>query len=100
MKLNRLAQSDLDTIEISLRYMEAATQIDGIKILNFIKLDPAASEASLPEAYIKVIRNGNICSSPVGKFSIKGQPLSLGYGCVYSGIIIHEFMHALGNILI
>ena len=35
------------------------------------------------------------CSSAVGRIG-SAQTLSLGSGCMYPGIIQHEFMHALG----
>lgn len=44
--------------------------------------------------HIEIYR-GNGCSSAVGRNGGK-QYLSLGYGCVSKGIVIHEFMHALG----
>nr|XP_002120892.2 zinc metalloproteinase nas-14-like [Ciona intestinalis] len=40
---------------------------------------------------------GQGCSSMVGyKKNIKQQTMSLQYGCHYSGIIVHEFLHTLG----
>ena len=36
------------------------------------------------------------CSSYVGKIG-GPQPVSIGYGCEYKGIVIHEFFHALGR---
>jgi len=44
--------------------------------------------------YVKIIRGGG-CYSYVGRTG-GAQPVSLGYGCVYERIIIHEFMHASG----
>jgi len=44
--------------------------------------------------YVKIIRGGG-CYSYVGRTGA-AQPVSLGYGCVYERIIIHEFMHASG----
>jgi len=44
--------------------------------------------------YVSIIRDGG-CYSYVGRIG-GAQKLSLGYGCVYEYIIIHEFMHAAG----
>jgi len=44
--------------------------------------------------YVSIIRDSG-CYSYVGRIG-GGQKLSLGYGCVYERIIIHEFMHAAG----
>jgi len=41
------------------------------------------------------IAPGSGCSSSVGRTGSR-QQVSLGRGCVYTGIVIHEFMHALG----
>merc|ERR1719384_1819662 len=41
------------------------------------------------------IHKGSGCSSSVGRVG-RGQQVSLGNGCVYKGIVQHEFMHALG----
>lgn len=44
--------------------------------------------------YVHIL-SGEGCSSSVGR--IGGvQVVSLGYGCLYHGIVLHEFMHALG----
>ena len=39
--------------------------------------------------------DGYRCSSNVGRTG-GAQPVSLGNGCVYVGIVIHELMHAAG----
>ncbi|MCL4139353.1 UNVERIFIED_CONTAM: hypothetical protein GTU68_042111 [Idotea baltica] len=46
------------------------------------------------EDYI-FIKKGNGCSSAVGRVQGR-QTVSLGNGCVYYGIVIHELMHAAG----
>ncbi len=44
--------------------------------------------------YIKIMK-GTGCHSKVGRCGRK-QDVSLGTGCVYTGIVIHELMHAVG----
>ena len=44
--------------------------------------------------YINIMKGGG-CYSYVGRVTGR-QDVSLGNGCVYTHIIIHEFMHALG----
>ena len=56
----------------------------------YFRFKARASEAD----YISIIRGGG-CWSYIGKTGNK-QQLSLGHGCVYNGVIIHEFMHAVG----
>ena len=59
----------------------------------FFRIVPRSNEAD----YVSVYR-GSGCSSYVGR---QGgvQYLSLGTGCASSvGVIIHEFMHAIGNV--
>jgi hypothetical protein len=77
-----IPNSDKEKIEIALDKLEARTGS-----LKFIKRTDQKS-------YIKVFR-GNGCFSYVG---IQGgeQPLSLASGCMRTGTIQHEFMHALG----
>jgi len=55
-----------------------------------IKFVPRSSE----KGYV-YIAAGQGCSSSVGRTGSR-QQVSLGRGCVYTGIVIHEFMHALG----
>jgi len=55
-----------------------------------IQFRPRSSEAD----YIH-IQKGNGCSSHVGR-SRGGQPVTLGQGCVHTGTVIHELMHAAG----
>lgn len=46
--------------------------------------------------YLKFIK-GSGCYSLIGKNSNVGeQPISIGFGCLYQGTIIHEIIHALG----
>ena len=47
------------------------------------------------EDYIEVFK-GTGCWSFVGRQGGK-QLLSLGNGCISVGIVVHEFMHAIGN---
>merc|ERR1719187_440944 len=46
------------------------------------------------ENYIGIVRKSG-CFSSVGMVGGR-QALSLGHGCVYTGIVQHEFLHALG----
>merc|ERR1719510_2389551 len=55
-----------------------------------IKFVPRSSE----RGYV-YIAAGQGCSSSVGRTGSR-QQVSLGRGCVHTGIVIHEFMHALG----
>lgn len=45
--------------------------------------------------YITVIKDKG-CYSYVGNIKRYGQRLSLGKGCLHHGVILHEFVHALG----
>ncbi len=45
--------------------------------------------------YVHLVK-GSGCSSAVGMVGGR-QEVSLGEGCVYTGIILHELMHALGE---
>jgi Notch-like protein len=42
------------------------------------------------------IERGSGCHSSVGRTGYM-QIVSLGNGCVYTGIVIHELMHAVGE---
>ncbi|XP_027214325.2 zinc metalloproteinase nas-4 isoform X2 [Penaeus vannamei] len=49
---------------------------------------------TIEKDYIHILK-GDGCSSSVGR--VKGaQPVSLGPGCLYVGIVMHEFMHVAG----
>ncbi|XP_074657985.1 uncharacterized protein LOC141910975 [Tubulanus polymorphus] len=45
--------------------------------------------------WLKFFKGGG-CYSYIGRYKAGGQPVSIGSGCEYNGIIIHEIMHALG----
>ncbi|MDE1463641.1 M12 family metallopeptidase [Spartinivicinus poritis] len=69
-------------IEAALKYVASKTNVKFVKRTN-------------QSNYVKVI-NGSGCWSYVGMTG-RQQQLSLSYpGCVYQGIIAHEFLHALG----
>jgi len=55
-----------------------------------IRFRPRTSE----KAFIHIMK-GNGCSSSVGRTGSQ-QTVSLGNGCVYTGIVMHELMHASG----
>merc|ERR550525_2120171 len=55
-----------------------------------IRFRPRTSES----AYLYLMK-GSGCSSTVGRTGSR-QTVSLGQGCVYSGIVMHELMHAAG----
>lgn len=46
--------------------------------------------------YIRVTNNAEGCFAYVGYLRTPGQQLNLGNYCMYKGIIIHEFLHAIG----
>ncbi|XP_050727620.1 zinc metalloproteinase nas-4-like isoform X2 [Eriocheir sinensis] len=49
---------------------------------------------TIEKDYIHILK-GDGCSSSVGRMH-GAQEVSLGPGCIYVGIVIHEFMHAAG----
>ena len=49
---------------------------------------------TIEDNYVNIMKGGG-CYSPIGRVGGK-QDLSLGRNCVYPGIVIHEFMHAVG----
>ncbi|CAF0955550.1 unnamed protein product [Brachionus calyciflorus] len=83
-------QEQKNTIESALRMVEQVTSVKGFYCIQFI---PRTNQAE----YINVI-NSNGCWSYVGKVVSNGaQTLSLQIpGCVHTGIVAHEFIHALG----
>jgi hypothetical protein len=58
-------------------------------------VDPRFVPRTSESAYIHIVP-GNGCSSSVGRTG-RVQSVSLGQGCVYLGIVIHELMHAVGQ---
>ncbi|KAL5280491.1 hypothetical protein ACFFRR_004459 [Megaselia abdita] len=46
--------------------------------------------------FIRVTNNAAGCFAYVGYIKTAGQQLNLGNNCVHKGIIIHEFLHAIG----
>ena len=65
-----------------------------LKTYIFLRFRPRTNQRD----YIH-IHKGSGCSSSVGRVSGM-QRVSLGRGCVYKGIVQHEFMHALGKFLL
>ncbi|XP_045611177.2 zinc metalloproteinase nas-4 [Procambarus clarkii] len=67
-----------------------AMSIKNYEELTCIRFVPRQVE----QDYIHLIK-GDGCSSSVGR---KGgaQPVSLGPGCIYVGVVMHELMHAIG----
>lgn len=51
---------------------------------------------NVSENYIFVTNQAGGCASAVGYIGIPEQRLHLGPGCMHTGHIIHEFVHALG----
>ena len=56
-----------------------------------IKLIPRTTESN----YVRIIQ-GNGCFSFIGRIG-GGQDLSIGIGCEFKGIVLHEMLHALGR---
>jgi hypothetical protein len=66
--------------------------MDGLESVTCIKIVPRTTE----DSYIKIISN-KTCVSYVGRISQPGQIISLDNpGCMSTGIIQHELIHALG----
>jgi len=66
---------------------KAMDTYEGITCIKFV-------ERTSETDYIEIIKDDG-CYSQVGRFGGK-QPVSLGDGCVYEYIIVHELMHAVG----
>jgi hypothetical protein len=65
--------------------------LTGVIKAKFLRARP-----TLPTHYIEIVKDGG-CWSYIGKPpSWTVQAMSLDNGCVYNGIIQHEFLHALG----
>ena len=48
--------------------------------------------------YVEVFKgNPGACWSYIGRLGRGEQQLSLGAGCVQVGVVVHEFMHAIGK---
>ena len=60
-----------------------------------IRVRPLTQYDDANDGYVKIIK-GDGCFSSVGRQPSPGQELSIGHGCQVPGIIVHEFMHALG----
>jgi len=67
---------------------------DAIATLNRLTCVTIVPANDTDKDFINIIR-GRGCYSVVGKVD-GAQPLSLGFGCVNKGIVMHELMHALG----
>ncbi|KAF0309811.1 Zinc metalloproteinase nas-13 [Amphibalanus amphitrite] len=61
-----------------------------------IRVRPLGPTDDASQGYVRIIK-GDGCYSSVGRqVSSPGQELSLGNGCLFPGIVVHEFMHAIG----
>jgi len=60
-----------------------------------IRFIDVTGRTSSVRTYLSIKRLSG-CWSYVGRSKIGEQQLSIGWGCEYNGIIIHEIMHALG----
>lgn len=79
-------------VESSLgRYTEMIRQaIDEIQDKTCLRFVPRTTERD----YITIYR-GSGCYSGIGRLG-RSQPVSLGYGCLYRGTMVHELLHAAG----
>ncbi len=62
-----------------------------------IRFVPNTGANNYPD-YVHLVK-GYGCSSSIGRVGGR-QEVSLGQGCIYTGIILHELMHALGKFLL
>lgn len=78
--------------ELTLQKELIRSAMDEIENKSCLQFVPRTEERN----YIKFV-SGNECSSQLG--CVGGpQKLTLGYGCMYIGIVLHELMHAAGFI--
>lgn len=66
---------------------EAIEEIESKTCVRFIP-------RSMERDYITIFR-GSGCYSAIGRMR-RAQPVSLGYGCLYKGTMVHELLHAVG----
>jgi hypothetical protein len=85
-KISNLVCNYSDAVERSV----IAKAIGEYHLRTCIKFRPRTTETD----YIHLTK-GNGCSSHVGRTG-GAQPVTLGPGCVFTGIAIHELMHAVG----
>lgn len=87
-----IATAEQNTINTALTRIQDQTRVGTRSCITF---QPRTNQAN----YVRIIK-GSGCYSYVGKISTtQPQDLSLGNGCVYVGIIMHEFAHALGQLI-
>ncbi|XP_050032328.1 astacin-like metalloprotease toxin 5 isoform X1 [Dermacentor andersoni] len=79
-------------VESSLgRYTEMIRQaIDEIEGKTCLRFVPRTTQRD----YITIYR-GSGCYSGIGRLG-RSQPVSLGFGCLYKGTMVHELLHAAG----
>lgn len=64
--------------------------IDEIESKTCVRFIPRTTERD----YVTIFR-GSACYSAIGRMG-RAQPVSLGYGCLYKGTMVHELLHAVG----
>lgn len=70
--------------------------INHLKRRTCIKFVEISGKNPAKENYVKFI-SGEGCYSRIGRDPLGGeQEISIGYGCVRAGTVVHEIMHALG----
>lgn len=83
-KSSNFDSSELSNIESWMKDLE-----EDAKVIKFVK--------RTNEDHYILVQDGTGCSSYVGNIKNGGQPLTLKRnGCLYKGIVQHEFIHALG----